>query len=39
MSPPYIVEDDEFERFCRDNLNYLIFMVGGRVAPASASSS
>jgi hypothetical protein len=29
----YIVEDDEFERFCRDNLNYLIFMVGGRVAP------
>jgi hypothetical protein len=27
------VEDDEFERFCRDNLNYLIFMVGGRVAP------
>ena len=29
----YIVEDDEFERFCRDTLNYLIFMVGGRVAP------
>ena len=29
----YIVEDDEFERFCRDNLNYLIFMVGGRIAP------
>jgi transposase-like protein len=29
----YIVEDDEFERFCRENLNYLIFMVGGRIAP------
>ncbi len=29
----YIVEDDEFERFCGDNLNYLIFMVGGRIAP------
>ena len=29
----YIVEDDEFERFCRANLNYLIFMVGGRIAP------
>jgi hypothetical protein len=28
-----IVEDDEFERFCRENLNYLIFMVGGRIAP------
>ena len=29
----YVVEDDEFERFCRENLNYLIFMVGGRIAP------
>jgi hypothetical protein len=26
-------EDLEFERFCRDNLTYLIFMVGGRIAP------
>jgi hypothetical protein len=29
----YVVEDGEFERFCRANLNYLIFMVGGRIAP------
>jgi len=33
MLTAYIVEDDEFERFCPDNLNYLIFMVGERVAP------
>jgi hypothetical protein len=28
-----VVDDFEFERFCRDNLTYLIFMVGGRIAP------
>jgi hypothetical protein len=28
-----VVDDLEFERFCRDNLTYLIFMVGGRIAP------
>ena len=26
-------EDDEFERFCRKNHNYLIYEVGGRIAP------
>jgi transposase-like protein len=27
------VTDDEFERFCRKNHNYLIYEVGGRIAP------
>ena len=26
-------EDEEFERFCRKNHNYLIYEVGGRIAP------
>ena len=26
-------EDAEFERFCRKNHNYLIYEVGGRIAP------
>jgi hypothetical protein len=26
-------EDADFERFCRDNHNYLIYEVGGRIAP------
>ena len=29
----HLVDDDEFERFCRQNLIYLIFEVGGRIAP------
>jgi hypothetical protein len=27
------LEDEDFERFCRENQNYLIYDVGGRIAP------
>ena len=29
----HFAEDEEFERFCRKNHNYLIYEVGGRIAP------